>query len=38
MEKIEKLKKIVPEIFTERDKIDTDKLKKTLGDFINESN
>ena len=37
-EKIKKLKELMPEIFTESDKIDTDKLKKTLGEFVNEEN
>lgn len=35
-EKIEQLKKIIPEAFTESDMIDPDKLKKTLGEFVNE--
>lgn len=37
-EKIKKLKDLMPEIFTESDKIDTDKLKKTLGEIVNEEN
>ena len=36
--KIQKLKELMPEIFTESDKIDTDKLKKTLGEYVNEEN
>ncbi len=37
-EKIEQLKKIIPEVFTESDRIDPDKLRKTLGDHVNEEN
>jgi len=37
-EKINKLKEIMPEVFNEGDKIDVDKLKKILGDFVNEEN
>jgi len=37
-EKINKLKEIMPEVFNEGDKIDVDKLKKTLGDFVTEEN
>jgi len=37
-EKINKLKELMPEIFTESDRIDTDKLKKTLGEFVNDEN
>ena len=32
------LKKIIPEAFTESDKIDPDKLKKILGEFVNDEN
>ena len=37
-EKIEKLKELMPEVFTESNKLDVDKLKKTLGEFVNDEN
>ena len=37
-EKINKLNEIMPEIFTEGDRIETDKLKKNLGEFVNDEN
>lgn len=37
-DKINKLKEIIPEVFTESNKLDIDKLKKTLGEFVNEEN
>lgn len=37
-EKIDRLKEIMPEVFTEGDKIDIEKLKETLGEDINTDN
>ena len=37
-EKIEKLKELMPEVFTESNKLDVDKLKKTLSEFVNDEN
>ncbi|MDQ3020871.1 MAG: site-specific DNA-methyltransferase [Bacteroidota bacterium] len=37
-EKINRLKEHMPEVFSEGDKLDVDKLKKTLGEFMNEQN
>ncbi len=37
-EKINKLKELMPEVFTEGDKLDVEKLKLTLGEDINTAN
>lgn len=37
-EKIDKPKELIPEVFTENDKIDVVKLKKTIVEFVNEEN